>query len=300
MYVSSDDSDGDELDKELFGLSKGNKKERQAGDLMLRAPMEGPKGPVKKQRQVRSAKDMRARLAPDLSPLHKSILGWDYFHEGDFPPNSRSENYQLVKDTFNTPQDYKNAFQPLLLLEAWVGFVKAREESTFKPFEIKIVSRSSVDAFQEFSSTMTQKDNKEISIMEGDIILLSKDSSPATAPQAAHCLARVFRIKRQKANLEVSYRVVPGNGLQSHLNPGGTIWGAKIQSITPLEREYGALSALQYYDLCDEIIKAAPSPLLPYTDKKLQPLIDTYTVNKAQAKAVQSAIDNDAFTLIQG
>ena len=43
-----------------------------------------------------------------------------------------------------------------------------------------------------------------------------------------------------------------------------------------------------------------PSPLLNYTEKQLQPLIDIYTVNKAQAKAVRSAVDNDAFTLIQG
>lgn len=84
------------------------------------------------------------------------------------------------------------------------------------------------------------------------------------------------------------------------MSPGATIYGAKIQSLTPLEREYGALLGLQYYDLCDEIIKAKPSPLLKYTDKQLDPLISNYNVNKAQAKAIKSAIDNDAFTLIQG
>jgi senataxin len=57
---------------------------------------------------------------------------------------------------------------------------------------------------------------------------------------------------------------------------------------------------LQYYDLCDEIIRAKPSPLLTYTDKQTEPLMENYNLNKAQAKAVKSAIDNDAFTLIQG
>lgn len=58
--------------------------------------------------------------------------------------------------------------------------------------------------------------------------------------------------------------------------------------------------ALPYYDLCDEIIKAKPSPLLDYTERELDPFIQTYEVNAAQAKAVKSALDNDAFTLIQG
>jgi senataxin len=37
-----------------------------------------------------------------------------------------------------------------------------------------------------------------------------------------------------------------------------------------------------------------------YGDKHTEPLIQNYNVNKAQAKAIKSAIDNDAFTLIQG
>lgn len=107
-------------------------------------------------------------------------------------------------------------------------------------------------------------------------------------------------MKRKQAHLEVSYRVMPSNPLQSSLAIGLTVFGSKIQSITPLEREYGALLGLQYYDLCDEIIHAKPSPLLNYRDSQLEPLISNYNVNKAQSKAVKSAIDNDAFTLIQG
>ena len=58
--------------------------------------------------------------------------------------------------------------------------------------------------------------------------------------------------------------------------------------------------ALQYYDLCDEIIHAKPSPLLDYPEHELKQFVDTYNLNSAQAKAVRSALDNDAFTLIQG
>jgi senataxin len=114
------------------------------------------------------------------------------------------------------------------------------------------------------------------------------------------CLARVFRVKRKPQHIEVSYRVVPHNPVSSQLNPNNAVFGTKLQSITPLEREYGALKGLQYYDLCDEIIRAKPSPLLTYSDKQTESLIQNYNVNKAQAKAIKSAIDNDAFTLIQG
>ncbi|OCK78644.1 tRNA-splicing endonuclease-like protein [Lepidopterella palustris CBS 459.81] len=299
MMVSSDESDdGDPIDAELFGLTKTTKKGLGTNvktNIVIGSMQQAP---VKKRKVVRSVKDMRARLAPDLSPLHKIILSWDYYHDGDFPPKSRTDIYTAVPNTFRTPHDYQRTFEPLLTLEAWQGFVKAREENNFKTYEIKIVARSSVDAFQEVSSTMTHVDNRELNISEGDVVLLSK--SKASSSSDPSCLARVFRITRKKGHLEVAYRVMPGNPLQSSLVPNATVYGAKIQSLTPLEREYGALLGLQYYDLCDEIIKAKPSPLLNYSEKVLEPLMSNYNVNRAQAKAIKSAIDNDAFTLIQG
>ena len=297
LMHSSDESEDDEgdFDEALFGMKKPDIKTGPRTNIVNEVKVQMP---VKKKRVQRSVKDMRARLAPDLSALHRTILGWDYFHEGDFPPKSRPEIYSKVPSTFRTPNDYQSTFEPLLTLEAWQGFVKAREENQAKPYEVRITSRASVDAFQEVGSTMTHVENKDIFISEGDIILLSQSKSPSADEPT--CLARVFRVKRKPQHIEVSYRVVPGNPLMSCLQPKNTILGTKLQSITPLEREYGALKGLQYYDLCDEIIRAKPSPLLSYKDSQVQPLISTYNVNKAQAKAIKSAIDNDAFTLIQG
>jgi senataxin len=296
MHSSDESDDEGDFDDDLFGIKRPDR------------PRAGPKTnivneikvqmPVKKRKVVRSMKDMRARLAPDLTQLHKTILGWDYFHNGDFPPSSRTDIYKAVPKTFRTPQDYQDVFQPLLTLEAWQGFVKSREENTIKPYEIRVVSRASIDAFQEVSSTMTHAENKELGLSEGDIVLLSQSKMPNADDR--YCLARVFRVQRKQAHLEVSYRVLPSNPLLSSLVPNGTVYGSKIQSITPLEREFGALAGLMYYDLCDEILRAKPSPLLTYKDSQLDSLISTYNVNKAQAKAVKSAIDNDAFTLIQG
>ena len=140
---------------------------------------------------------------------------------------------------------------------------------------------------------------KELSIRESDIVLLSKASSPISDPTQVHCLARVHRINRKK-NIVISYRVNGNNPLGAAIAPKAVLYGVKVDSITPLEREYGALHGLEYYDLCDEIIRGQPSPLLEYSERQIQPLINSYKLNAAQAKAVQSAVDNDAFTLIQG
>ncbi|KAL1644495.1 DEAD-box type RNA helicase [Didymella pomorum] len=290
----SEDSDGD-IDEDLFGIKKSKVKAGPKTNIVNEVKIQMP---FKKKRVQRSIKDMRARLAPDLSSLHREILRWDYYHDGDFPPKSDPGKYSKVLNTFRTPNDYQNTFEPLLTLEAWQGFVKAREENQNKAYEVRITSRASVDMFQEVGSTMTHEENRDIMVSEGDIILLSRTKTPSA--EVPTCLARIFRVKRKQQHIEVSYRVMPGNPLSSALNPSSAVFGIKLQSITPLEREYGALKGLQYYDLCDEIIRAKPSPLLTYTDKQTEPLMENYNLNKAQAKAVKSAIDNDAFTLIQG
>lgn len=304
MMVSSDSESEseseDELDKELFGP-----KARSQPDA-IKAYEESKKlslkqqGPVKKIKQVRSAKDMRARLAPDLSSLHRTILAWDFFANGDLPPNSGRTDYSLVSNTFKDPLEYQKTFEPLLILEAWQGFNSTKEEGTFRPFEIKVATRLSVDSFVEVSTVLPSLEVKDLGLSEADIVLLSKSSRPTSDSSAPHCFARVAGINKKRGTVEISYRVNPGSPFINSLGPGVTIWGAKITSLTPLEREYGALMALQYYDLCEEVIKAKPSPILHYSDASLKPIADNYNVNPAQAKAIKSALDNDAFTLIQG
>ena len=304
IMVSSDsDSDSDdEIDETVFGASAKQPKlsdsarENQSGKMQPKHQQ----GPVKKMRQARSAKDMRARLAPDLVSLHQTILGWDFFHDGDFPPGSTRNDYSFVSERFRTPLEYQNTFEPLLLLEAWQGFLKSKEEGNLKSFEIKIANRMTIDSFIEVSTAMPIHEGQELGISEADIILLSKASSPVAESQEPRCLARINRITRKKGMMEINYRLVPGNSLVSLIVPNATIHGTKVMSITPLEREYGALLGLKYYDLCDEITKAKPSPLLKYREEQVSPLVTNYKVNVAQARAIRSAIDNDAFTLIQG
>jgi senataxin len=299
MMVSSEseeESDDEEADPDLFPGRHARQKPVSAAAATKKIPT--VQGPLKVKRLVRSAKDMRARLAPDLTPLHKIILSWDYYAATEYPPGSNPQMYKAVPTTFNNIREYKDVFQPLLILEAWQGFVKAREESNFKSYEIKVQNRATVDAFVEFSTSWKPNENKDGQVSEGDIVLWSLNQTPD--PDQPHCLARVHKVARKAKVLEVVYRILPTQTPFRNFGADSMVWGIKVQSLTPLEREYGALQSLEYYDLADWILHAKPSPLLEYKDHQVDGIVANYALNRAQAKAVKSAVDNDAFTLIQG
>ncbi|KAK5131737.1 hypothetical protein LTR08_000626 [Meristemomyces frigidus] len=307
IMVSSDEDgdDDDDTDDDLFGGK--NKIDRKKlhrpnvdpnGALGLRPEVR--KGPVRIQRTARNARDMRARLAPDLQPLHKVILKWDFFHDGDYPPGANPHIFREVANAYLDPMTYQETFEPLLTLEAWQGMVRSREENSAKSYEVKVTNRSNVDNFIEFSSLIGHAENRELSLQEGDIILLSKAKKPSEDPSAPHCLARINKMKRQKGHIEVVYQLMPGTSLAPSLTMQAVVYGLKISTITPLEREYGALQALQYYDLCQQIIKAAPSRRINFSEKQIAAFQDVYNVNRAQSEAINAALENEGFSLIQG
>ncbi|KAF2669240.1 hypothetical protein BT63DRAFT_439947 [Microthyrium microscopicum] len=303
IYVDVDSEDEEESEGEV-DMDEALRGIKGAGVVIKRDPYalqmikEKPRGPLKIKRMVRTAKDMRARLAPDLSSLHQIILAWDYFYDGDVPPGTDSSIYKDVLSAYENPLEYKHIMEPLLLLEAWQGFVKAREENSFQSFQIKVANRASVNAFIEISTVMAATEKREVG--EGDIVLLSMADNPIANPNVPHCLVRVHKVSRKKKELEIVYRAVQGTPLSREIRPDLPLWGVKIHSLTPLEREYGTLVSLQHYDLSEYILSGKPSHLLQYGDAALTPIMRNYSLNKAQSKAVKSAIDNDAFTLIQG
>ena len=300
---SSDDPE-DELDIELFGPTE--KQERRAKRAAaaripeVRNLAEKKAGPTKIQRMQRSARDMRARLAPNLMGLHRIILKWEFFHEGDYPPGANEHQFRRVANSFQDPKTYQETFTPLLTLEAWQGMVRTREEGANKSYELKIVTQMRVDAYIEFTSSIKHVENRELQLLEGDIILLSTAKAPLAHPEAAHGLARVSRVQRQRMFAEVVYQAMPGGPLSSSLVPQGMVFGVKVQSITPLEREFGALQGLPYYDLCTQILKALPSMRIRHSERDVQLAQEAWKVNRAQSEAINAALHNEGFSLIQG
>merc|ERR1712093_40452 len=93
MVGSSDeDSDDDEDEDETNALVKRRKETSKVvseyEESRRRALKQMNQGPVKKTKVQRSAKDLRARVEPNMDPLYEEILSWDIFHDSDTPPSS--------------------------------------------------------------------------------------------------------------------------------------------------------------------------------------------------------------------
>ncbi|CAD6502733.1 BgTH12-05323 [Blumeria graminis f. sp. triticale] len=303
LLFGSSESESNEDEDETNALLKSQKARNQKVseyEASRRQNFLQPQGPVKKIKIQRSAKDLRARVEPNMDNLYIEILNWDLFHSGDEPP---SHNIcRKIDHRYVDLQLYKSTFGPLLISEVWRSLVTAREENNFKHIEIKILNRLSVDKFIEVSTNMPISSNKDIKISERDIVLLSRSSDPMNNQNEPHCLARVDRTNRKRDVIEITYRVSRDiqQPLLQCLVPNGKLYALKIADMTTTQREYAALSSLEYYDLCNEILEAKPSPHQNYSEEKINSTVAKYQLNKGQAKAILSANDNDGFTLIQG
>ncbi|KAI8632947.1 SEN1 N terminal-domain-containing protein [Xylariaceae sp. FL1651] len=300
MVNSSSEDEGESSDDADFLARTGTA--RNHGDDMrsrIQSMKLNPRGPVKKMKIQRSAKDMRARLIPPMDILHQAILEWDIFHEGNDPPNGII--CSKVADSYSDPRQYKETFLPLLINEAWRSFVTAKDEATSKPFETKVINRMNVDKFIEVSTAMPIAENKDRSLSEGDIVLFSHAPNPLEAKDELHCLARIWRTQFKNGSLEVQYRLSSRAGpILSTLMPQSEFYAIKITNMTTIEREYASLESLQYYDLAPEILEAKPSPMLSFSNEAVEKTMNNYQLNTGQAKAILHAKENDAFTLVQG
>ncbi|KAK1782737.1 SEN1 N terminal-domain-containing protein [Copromyces sp. CBS 386.78] len=300
MVGSSSEDEDESDDDELINLHAAGKKnmteaERRAHRLLA----EKMRGPVKKVKIERSAKDMRARLIPPMDVLHQAILEWDIFHEGNDPPNGYRCDH--VSDTYQDPVSYKQTFFPLLINEAWRAFVTAKDETTSKPFGIKVLNRMTVDKFMEVTASVPAAISKDRQLSEGDIVIISKAQNPLQEPEELHCLSRIWKTTYKKDNVEVVYRLnAKGNQILPALLPGSEFNVVKITNMTTIEREYAALESLQYYDLMDEVLRAEPSPMLSFGEENIKNTMTNWELNRGQAKAILNAKENDGFTLIQG
>ncbi|RKF61890.1 Helicase SEN1 [Erysiphe neolycopersici] len=302
LFGSSDsesDEDEDEETNALINLQKTRNSKVSDYEASRRLNLLQLQRPTKKIKVQRSAKDLRARVEPNMDKLYIEILNWDLFHQGDEPPGSST--YRKIDNKYLDLDLYKSTFGPLLISEVWRSLVTSKEENNFKPMELKILNRLSVDKFIEISTSMPIP-ARDPNICERDIVLLSKSTDPLNDKEEPHCLARVDRRTRKNNVIEITYRVSRDirQELLQCLAPNGKLFVVKITDMTTTQREYAALSSLEYYDLCNEVLEAKPSPHQTFPEKRILSTAERYQLNIGQSKAVLSAYENDGFTLIQG
>ncbi|KAF9962222.1 DEAD-box type RNA helicase [Mortierella alpina] len=248
------------------------------------------------------------RLTPSLAALHAQILKWDVSSSGDRPPNGKE--YAAIPSKFNSVHEYIRAFEPLLVLECWQQLMGAREEANQSSDSVmaSFVNRVSIDSYQDMHMKIPL--DKASSIMVEDVVVISdpnvKDIFTATgnAMRPKPFFAKVMSITRAKGQCEVVFRtylkIEEGSPLLA-MRPQ-TSWSIlKMINLTTTHREYAALIAMQYYELCDDVLNPPNIPPPKISLANVQRVMDIYKVNTPQAQAIVGAIERPkGFTLIQG
>ncbi|KAI8324439.1 P-loop containing nucleoside triphosphate hydrolase protein, partial [Martensiomyces pterosporus] len=248
------------------------------------------------------------RLTPSMSILHKRLLGWKYEEEGALPPDTNLSELAKIPDQFADCSEYARVFEPLLLLECWAQFQRAKEETMFsEPCEAVLQSRMSEDDFQDITYLVSVADAKDM--VENDVVPSSAQAPGINSRFAGRqtFLAKVQNRVFGKDSVQVVVRVFfQGARLALFLNKLvlKSMWEFfKLYSLTPMHREYAALRSLPYLNekLVEEVL--APRPIVHEALGRLevQECMKTHALNQPQAEAVVSAIKRDhGFTLIQG
>ncbi|KAI0086495.1 SEN1 N terminal-domain-containing protein [Irpex rosettiformis] len=295
--ASESSSSEDEGAAALVALAKKHaapkRPEERRQVKMLDAPMTGKYQRILQQRNngIDEARRMALRLKPDISSLHRRLLSWNYDHEGPHPPGESLKLY-TVPDRFESSRHFRETFEPLLLLECWAQIQQSKEADEAK-FECRIVGRQYADYWIDMDIAFTESVTKDWGLTETDIVLLRH-------PHTRHCrLLKVQHFKQAPNGLLATLRMVatpsdPGPQVDS-------LWQlSKVFSLTTLHREYGALVALEYYDMVRTILNPVLQKITSPDQSELPRLMQMYKLNKPQATAILNALEADGFSLIQG
>ncbi|TBU62332.1 SEN1 N terminal-domain-containing protein [Dichomitus squalens] len=293
----SDEDEDDDGPKGLAGLSKLQKtpaikkpvERRQV--KMLDLPLDGKNPRLEMIRKREDARRTHMRLKPDVSGLYRTLLSWNYEHNGPMPPGEKPR-LSSVPDRFGDYAHFRSVYEPMLFLELWNQLVESKEQP-LESHDCRILSRQYTDEYIDLEVSIEGSVGKEWSLAETDIVLLSSSN----AKRRVLGKAQSYRASYMGIQATIRYLASGGDpGLQV-----GTSWSlAKVLSLSTIIREYGALMALPHYDLLDSILRTQ----LPKPNKvdsgEVQRVMKAYNVNEPQANAILKSLDTEGFALIQG
>ncbi|UZJ56809.1 hypothetical protein CBS101457_006129 [Exobasidium rhododendri] len=322
---SNSDSDEEEGDSRGIGLADmaGNKKSPikmrskpriQAAPPPRRAILLEDLEAKRRQREREEAERKRKlRERANFSPLHRSILSWDFFSDTVRPPvssNLPAVNYNHLRSTYKNAEEYVETLRPMLLLEAWSEFVGAREQLSRGGGDIvkvnaTITARSAVDSFVILNATMeATKFFKANPFSESDIVYVRERQTSSTGKSLKTILAKVDMFKFDPKGHRLTLRCCLENdkqGMTSILVSGTQLEVGKMFSLVTIHREYDALQVVQYYDLIPSILQARCSSREKFSEEEVRVAQADYGVNQPQAEAIVSAFKAEqGFNLIQG
>ncbi|KAH9950533.1 SEN1 N terminal-domain-containing protein [Amylocystis lapponica] len=294
---SSEEGSDDEGNAGLASLSKLQRtpkikrpvERRQVMMLDMPTTMKNPA--LERIRKREEARRAQLRLKPDLSDLHRSILSWDYNHSGPDPPGERL-NFIHVPDKFTDPQHFRRVFEPLLLSECWTQLIESKEENR-DAYECRIGSRQFSDAWLDLDISVGESVKRDFMLTDSDVVLLRHPGNRRSV------LGKVQFFRATPVGITAVIRCI-ARGSDSGLQIGAVWLISKALSLATLHREYAALMALPYYDLCDTIMQARLMKSTSTDSQEVQRTMATYNVNEPQARAMLNALQVEGFSLIQG
>ncbi|KAM6494154.1 SEN1 N terminal domain containing protein [Amanita muscaria] len=297
---SSDEESGEERRGGLAALAKFQKspKIKKSAERRQVKTLEiaGVGDAVRRRREMRErqeeARRAALRMKPNLAELHKALLSWSYDHVGPMPPGELSSP-SYVPDTFKDYNEYRQVFEPLLLMECWAQICQAKDGRP-EVYETKIAGRGYVDDWLDLEVGIVGPVGKDWYLGETDVVLLrNADIHKSIMAKTQHYRATSFGIQ---ASLRCYIKYDGDPGLQI-----GTTWQlSKVFSLSTIHREYAALVSLPYYDFVDMILRPT-LPMPPQVNPKdVQNAMSSYAINEPQANAILSSIKSSGFCLIQG
>ena len=176
---SSDDDDEEEGDglESLAKLQKSPEKikktERRQIKVIDDPTVTAKTGLHKRLEAMEAARRQTMRLSPDITPLLRTILTWNYDHEGpEVPINGQKPQLQRISDRFFDPFVYRQTFEPLLLLECWAQILQSKDARISEIYECKIAGRQFVDDWLDIEAMINVAVRKDWRVTENDILLL--------------------------------------------------------------------------------------------------------------------------------
>ncbi|KAJ1026701.1 hypothetical protein NDA16_002299 [Ustilago loliicola] len=246
---------------------------------------------------------------PDFSGLHRSILSWNYNHEGDRPPAppGKEPAYRRIQPHFASANEYGLVLGPLLLLECWAQFRQAKEEadSNNEPsIPLEVAGRSTVDMFVDVNVTIPPDVlPPTVNYNDAEIVRLKERTPAISGKEPKILLAKVQAFKRHPQGHQLTLRCCLADDRQgvSTALVNRSKWEVKkLFSLTTLHREYGALMVAPYFDLFNDVIKGRVAPKATLAADEVRKAMQGYQVNEPQARAILGSLATEGFSLIQG
>ncbi|GAA6037515.1 hypothetical protein JCM8097_008230 [Rhodosporidiobolus ruineniae] len=253
-------------------------------------------GQPKTKEDMQALRAARLRSAQDFSRLHRAILQWNPTDDADVPPNATLPS--RLPSEFKSPQDYFAAFEPLLLTECWEQVRQAKLEAVKEGQVIlaDIAGRQSVDDFVDVFCTVEHGQLRDRFFFgDSDLVWLRQGQR--------QIFAKIQTVNRRREHVELTLRCHLGNDAHN-AGPGlgaRTKWELlKLANLSTVHREYAALQALEWVDLCPDILNPRPPAAIPTDSRTIQRAMAAYKVNEPQAMAIHGALRTQGFSLIQG